>query len=211
MVMTAAGREHARLSSVVLDATATAIVEAVECHGILLVHDQVLPSVTALVCGATVPGSWWSHPMANTIYNALGAIDDEVATVKLVNGKQTLVARRLWPDLAGVGAARDDWQTAGLDDETRALLADVDSGPGPLTVDKSRRRAAERLERRLLVYVTDIHTEQGHHVKGHQGWQHWARDRHFALAADSGRARHVFDQIAAALSAQAGTAVHLPW
>ena len=194
-----------------VDATATAIVDAVDRHGVLLVHDQVLPSVTALVAGEPVPGSWWSHPMANTIYNALGVVDDEVATVKLFNGKQTLVARRLWPDLAGVGAARDEWQTTGLDDEARALLADVDSGPGPLMVDKSRRRPAEWLERRLLVYVTDVHTEQGRHVKGHHGWQHWARDRHFEPAADSGRARRVFEDIAATLAARAGTAVRLPW
>ena len=61
-----------------VDATATAIAAAVDRHGALLVHDQVLRSVTALVTGATVAGSWWSHPMANTIYDALGALDDEV-------------------------------------------------------------------------------------------------------------------------------------
>jgi xanthosine utilization system XapX-like protein len=195
---------------VVVDATATAIADAVDRHGILLVHDQVLPSVTALVTGAPVSGSWWSHPMANTIYGALGTIDDEVATVKLVNGKQTLVARRLWPDLVAVGAARDPWQTTGLDDEARALLADVESGPGPLTVDKARRRAAEVLERRLLVYVTDIHTEQGHHVKGYEGWQHWARGRHVTPTADRRRARQVFEDIAAALTG-GRIGARLPW
>ena len=195
-----------------VDTTAAAIAVAVDRQGILLVHDRTLPSVTALVAGAPVPGSWWSHPMANTIYNALGAIDDEVAIVKLVNGKQTLVARRLWPDLVAVGAARDPWQTKGLDDETLALLADIEATDGPRTVDKQRRRGAEMLERRLLVYVTDIHTERGHLVKGYEGWRHWASGRHVTPATDSGRARQTFDDIVAALASQGGAALaRLPW
>lgn len=192
------------------DATASVILAAVDRHGILLVHDKVLPSVTALVVGAPVAGSWWSHPLANTIYNALGALDDDVATVKLLNGKSTLVARRLWPDLAGVGAAADAWQTAGLDDETLALLAAIARSPAPLVVDKAQRPAAERLERRLLVHTTDIHTPNGHHAKGHQAWGHWARDRAVTPTADGAAARAVFDALAAAL-ARPGTPAKLPW
>lgn len=48
------------------------ITEKVEAEGLLLVHDQRLPSVTALICAEPVFGSWWSHPLANVIYNALG-------------------------------------------------------------------------------------------------------------------------------------------
>ena len=132
--------------------------------------------------------------------------------MKLVNGKQTLVARWLWPDLVAVGAARDDWQTKGLDDETLALLADIEAAGGPRTVEKERRRDAEALERRLLVYVTDIHTERGHHVKGYEGWRHWASGRHVTPATDSGRARQTFDDIVAALASQGGAALaRLPW
>jgi hypothetical protein len=194
----------------VADATATAILQAVGRHGVLLVHDQLLPSVTALVAGAPVSGSWWSHPLANRIYHALGALDDEVATVKLLNGKHTLIARRLWPELVGVGAASDDWQIGGLDDQTRVLLAEIERGAGPLIVDRPRRRDAERLERRLLVYATGIHTDMGHHVKGCQGWQHWARARHVVPSTDSRRAREVFEEIAAVLSQPSKPAL-LPW
>jgi hypothetical protein len=47
------------------------------------------------VVGAPVQGSWWSHPMPNVIFNAIEEIDAEVATVKLVRKKNTLVARSL--------------------------------------------------------------------------------------------------------------------
>ncbi len=75
-----------------------AITEAVESEGLLLVHDQRLPSVTALVAGEPVRGSWWAHPLGNVLYNALGELDDRFATRKLVADKLTLVAPRLWAD-----------------------------------------------------------------------------------------------------------------
>ena len=192
------------------DETAAAILTAVDRYGVLLVHDQVLPSVTALVAGGPVSGSWWSHPEANRIYNALGALDDQVATVKLLNAKSTLVARRLWSHLAGVGAAGDEWQTVGLDHEALAVLALVERSPVPVVVDRAERPVAERLERRLLVYTTDIHTPSGHHVKGHQSWGHWANERHVTPTADSAAARAAFEQLAAA-QARPGGRVRLPW
>jgi hypothetical protein len=111
--------------------TSDRIRAAVDERGLLLVHDQVLPSVTALIAGAPIEGSWWSHPMANTIYNALGAIESDVAMVKLIAGKNTLVAKRLWPDLRDIGIGRDPWQTNRLDDEAIALLDDINDATAP--------------------------------------------------------------------------------
>ena len=55
-------------------ATAALVLDAVERYGVLLVHDGALDCVTSLVTGGPVAGSWWSHPRANEIYNALGEI-----------------------------------------------------------------------------------------------------------------------------------------
>jgi hypothetical protein len=40
-------------------------------HGLLMKADTKLPSVTAMVAGESVNGSWWAHPRAHTILFAL--------------------------------------------------------------------------------------------------------------------------------------------
>lgn len=166
------------------------ILAEVDRLGVLLVHDQKLPSVTALVAGEVIGGSWWGHPMGKTIYNALGSVEDDVATVKLVGGKQTLVARRLWPELVAAGAARDEAAIGGLAPAAAALLATVDASADPVVVDKAQRAAADALEARLLVHVTDVHTDRGHHMKAYERWAGWATARKVpaSSAADSARA-----------------------
>jgi hypothetical protein len=171
------------------------ILAAVDERGLLLIHDQVLPSVTALIAGAPVEGSWWSHPMANTIYNALGAIESDVAVVKLIGGKNTLVAKRFWPELRDIGIGRDPWQTNRLDDEAIALLDDICHATAPVLVDKSLAKIATLLERRLLVYPTEIHTATGHHRKAYQGWQRWGDERNLGQAQATAKARATFEAI----------------
>jgi hypothetical protein len=162
-----------------------------------LVHDSVLPSVTRLVTGGPVGGSWWSHPMANTIYNALGEIEDDVASVKLVRKKDTLVARRLWADLAGLGASRHQWQLKGLEPRAEALLAVVGSSDVPVEVDKAERDLAKELATRLLVYSTEVHTAAGHHIKVYWSWRLWASSRNITPTADADAAIGVFGDIVA--------------
>ncbi len=143
----------------------------------LLVHDTALSCVTSVVTGGPVSGSWWSHPRANEIYNALGEVEDDVVTVPLLRRKQTLVAARLWPDLVAVGASRSPWQLRGLPDAAQALLADVTAADAPFVVDTGRRAAGKALEQRLLVVPEEVHTDAGHHVKALRGWTGWAGDR----------------------------------
>lgn len=76
---------------------ALAIAEAIDVDGLLLVHDQRLPAATSVVADEPVMGSWWSHPLANVIYDALEELEDRYAMVKLVAGKQTLIAPRCGP------------------------------------------------------------------------------------------------------------------
>jgi hypothetical protein len=186
------------------------ILAAVDERGLLLIHDQVLPSVTALIVGAQVTDSWWSHPLGNTIYNALGAIESDVAVVKLISGKNTLVAKRLWPELRDIGIGRDPWQTNRLDHEAIALLDDIDHAAEPVMVDKSQTKIATLLERRLLVYPTEIHTATGHHRKAYQGWQQWGDERHLRSTGASAQARATFEATIARQTDKDATKL-VPW
>ena len=61
-----------------------------------------VPSVAEAIAGEPIVGSWWSHPKAHAIFDALCAIDDDgdIKSFKLVDKKITPVHRRLWPALA---------------------------------------------------------------------------------------------------------------
>ena len=60
-----------------------------------------LPSVAELVAGGPIRGSWWGHPRRHMIFEAINRLADspDVVRTRLVNGKVTLVHRRLWPAL----------------------------------------------------------------------------------------------------------------
>jgi hypothetical protein len=60
-----------------------------------------LPNVAELVAGEPIKGSWWGHPRGHEIYAELNALDDspDVVRMRLLNGKVTLVHRRVWPAL----------------------------------------------------------------------------------------------------------------
>jgi hypothetical protein len=134
--------------------------------------------------------------LANTIYNALGEVEDRVAAVKLLAGKDTLVAQRLWSDLAGVGLGRDPWQLDGLDRDTLAVLDQIDATSEPVVLDRPGRHLAGALERRLLVYSIEVHTDSGKHLKAHQRWLDWCRAKGIAPRSESRRARAAFESIA---------------
>src|SRR3954453_5421222 len=102
-----------------MDDRAALLMAALDDAGVLLEHDKVLPSATATIAGKPIAGSWWSHRLANEIYHALEALEEErmLLRLKLVAGKVTLVARRLWPDLLAVVMERGEWQLDGLSDK----------------------------------------------------------------------------------------------
>jgi hypothetical protein len=85
----------------------------VEKHGIVLVSARhaTVPSLAAAIAGeaaASFRGSWWAHPKSHEIFRALAALDDDedVVFTKLVDGKLTIVHRRLWPALAALVRAK---------------------------------------------------------------------------------------------------------
>jgi hypothetical protein len=196
-------------------ATSSSVLERLDGEGLLLVHDQRLPSVTRLVTGGAVTGSWWSHPLAHTIYDALEAIEAEVAMAKLVRGKETLVARRLWPALLSAVASRQGWQVEGLDHGALDLLDEVESAPVPLRVERDQRAAAKVLEQRLLVQAAGIHTDAGRHTKALTSWRDWAASRGVpidtsAVASAQGSFQRIVDRWASDGAVGGGKRL-LPW
>lgn len=171
----------------------------------------MLPSVTTLVVGQPVEGSWWSHPKANLIFNAIEDIDAEVATVKLVRRKNTLVAPSLWQHLCNLGHAREAWQLDRLDPQALMMLETVGAATQPVVFDKASKKFAAQLDDRLLAYGAGIHTDAGHHVRAYLSWMAWAGERDLECSTGkAAEAREQFEAIAAQWQ-HAGTARLFPW
>lgn len=74
-------------------------------HGVVLVSAKgPVPRLTEAIAGEPIKGSWWGHPKSRQIFRVLEAVTDsgDVLVCRLVNGKVTLVHRRLWPALVRI-------------------------------------------------------------------------------------------------------------
>ncbi len=188
------------------------VLREIEKRGILLVTDPVLPSVTGIVAGEPVSGSWWSHPRAHEMYAVITSLEEDkgVLHVKLISKKETFVHRSLWPQLFAVATSREDWQTTGLAARARALLEKVESY-GALRLDELGRgfdrqalsRAARELEERLLVHGDQVHTEKGAHAKLLSSWTERAKSLSVSFAG--------INVPAARAAFEARTEGRLPW
>jgi hypothetical protein len=71
-------------------------------HGIVLASAKgPAPRLTELITGEPIKGSWWAHPKSHQIFAIFQAISEskDILTCRLIDGKLTLVHRRLWPAL----------------------------------------------------------------------------------------------------------------
>ena len=162
------------------------ITEELQNSGLLLESDAVLPSVAGFVAHERIRGSWWGHPRGHDIFQAneqLAAHPDVIAC-KLISGKVTYVHRSLWPTLFVVANSREAWQLSRISPSARSLLSKVtrekivrtDRLPEFRSAkSKASGKAARELEKRLLVYSEEIHTETGAHAKVLETWEHWAK------------------------------------
>lgn len=184
-----------------------AVVAALRAHGLLLVQDKLLPNVVTLVTGDRPKGSWWSHPQGRQVFAALAVLEDhpDVLFIKLLDGKVTLVHRRLWSSLLTVIAAEAPWQNTGLSPAARRLLGRVKAADAPAPCSG---KAIKELEQRLLVHTAQRHTDQGKHVLVAQSWESWARGARVRPGRSAPRAMHRLEQAAAGIGAAAGA---LPW
>lgn len=186
-----------------------------ERRGWLLQADFELPSVTTLVAGEAIRGSWWGHPRGNHIYWVLQDLEDDGDTlwVKLANAKVTLVHRRLWPALLAVAQASAGWQTRGLSTAARALLRRTRRA-GRLRLDELQRWsyadkpgvAARELERRLLVGSDEVHTDSGRHAKVLESWPHLCA--RLGVEADLPSTEDAMNELEASFGEHRGV---LPW
>jgi hypothetical protein len=74
----------------------------VERHGVVLASARgPVPRLVDAIAGAPVSGSWWAHASGRRIFVVLQALDDcsDVLVCRLVQGKVSMVHRRLWPAL----------------------------------------------------------------------------------------------------------------
>jgi len=121
--------------------------EFVRGHGIVLVSGAgPLPRLSDAVARETVRGSWWAHPRAKAIFNALQVACDspEVLVCKLVAGKQTLVHRRLWPALVRCAERLPSGSLDRVRQEHTASGAHRNTvAPFPDWLDAATRREAE--------------------------------------------------------------------
>ena len=72
----------------------------VKKHGVVLASARgAAPRLTEEIAGEPIHGSWWAHPHGRRIFKILSAVteSDEILVCRLVDGKVTLVHRRLWP------------------------------------------------------------------------------------------------------------------
>ena len=89
-------------------------------HGVVLVSAKgAVPRLTEVIAGEPIKGSWWAHPKSHQIFAILQAVTDskEILVCRLVEGKVTLVHRRLWPALVRVAERFSPTQIAQVREE----------------------------------------------------------------------------------------------
>lgn len=85
--------------------TADEAIAFVRQHGIVLVSAKgAAPRLTEAIVGVPIKGSWWGHPQGRRIFAILRAVAEceDILTCRLLDGKLTLVHRRLWRALARI-------------------------------------------------------------------------------------------------------------
>ncbi|HEX7253831.1 MAG TPA: hypothetical protein VF376_13190 [Thermoanaerobaculia bacterium] len=175
--------------------------------GVLLKQDKQLPNVVTLVTGERLSSSWWSHPKGRLIFRVLDELSDlsVVLLVKLIDGKDTFVHRKLWAPFLAVATSRESWQLRKLSPAARALLRRIDASDGPL---RSRGPAVKELMARLLVHGTAVHTESGRHEMAVESWSTWARGARVAARRSASAARATLESACEEIGAERDA---LPW
>lgn len=198
------------------------ILDRLRKFGLLLETDKAFPSITGLMVGEPIKGSWWAHPMSNEIYLLSQRLihHSDVIFMKLLSGKTSYVHRRLWPELIAIATAEEPWQLGGLPVSARSMLKKVEER-GSLRMNelKGARTAKEKgadaklLEARLLVFGDDVHTHSGAHVKRIETWEHWAWRTGFqdSVLPKPERAKEEVTRIVEELNTEYSASATLPW
>jgi len=107
-----------------MNATKKASVDAISSfvveHGIVLVSAKgPVPRLVDVIAGESIKGSWWAHPKGREIFAVLSQVveSSDVLVCRLINGKVTLVHRRLWPALVRLSKCFQPEQLAQVHEE----------------------------------------------------------------------------------------------
>ena len=83
-------------------ANADEAIAFVRQHGVVLLAAKgPAPRMTEAIVGEPIKGSWWAHPRSHDIFRMLNDVtaSADVLACRVIDGKVTLVHRRLWPAL----------------------------------------------------------------------------------------------------------------
>jgi hypothetical protein len=104
-------------------ATAAEALAFIREHGVVTVSAKgTVPRLTEAIIGEPIKGSWWAHVQSHHIFAILQAVTDseQVLVCRLINGKVTLVHRRLWPLLVRLASRFAPEQLAKVQEEHTA-------------------------------------------------------------------------------------------
>lgn len=183
------------------------ILDVLSNAGLLLNQDKRLPNVVTLLTGEAVGTSWWSHSKGRLIFAVLSDLSEhpDVLFSKLLNGKVTLIHRKLWPAFLSIALANEPWQTRGLSSRGQQLLASLNESKGPI---KSSGPAVKELEIRLLAHTRQVHTKSGRHELLLEPWTVWSRRAGVRRLSSLSLAKEKLEQAAEGIGAPRSA---LPW
>jgi hypothetical protein len=183
------------------------VLDALCSSGLLLKQDKRLPNVVTLLTGESLRTSWWSHPKGRLIFAVLSELADhpDVLFAKLLDRKDTLVHRQLWPALLAVAKAREPWQLKNLSPAARKLLTTLD---GSNTAIRASGPPVKEIELRLLAHAEQVHTESGRHEIVVEPWSLWQKRVGVRSSRSSRLGREELEARAAAIGAPLSA---LPW
>jgi hypothetical protein len=142
-------------------------------------------------------------------------------TVKLISGNVTYVQRRLWPAIYAIGKARAAWQMEKLSQTAQKLLGKLDRD-GELQTDwlvavggyesKALSAASKELQKRLLCFSEEVHTEKGKHATRLKTWPQWAEGFGFLPSGmDLRQAMRELEEIVEQINTKYAANGKLPW
>jgi hypothetical protein len=199
----------------------TKIYKELDKHGFLMLSDSPLPSLTSIIAGEPVKGSWWGHSQGNLMYNLSNQVmdDPEILTLKFFNKKVTYLRKEHWSALWTISTSQEEWQFKKLSPDSKKLFQKVEKEKTLRADDKGLKQSpteigklASKLEEKLLVYSESIHTDSGKHVRILQSWNTLAKTKKFKPEKiDYSEAIAHFENLKLRLEKSCNTNVKMPW
>ena len=81
-----------------------------------------VPNLAEQIAGEPIRGSWWGHASGHEIFAVLNRLREsgDVAATRLIEGRVTLVHRRIWPALVRVADRFPAERLAAVDEQHTA-------------------------------------------------------------------------------------------